>query len=48
MLSLNLPLQLNFIFCAIPGLIAIFAIAMVKRRSAHSNEMESQPIDAHS
>ncbi|NHN69053.1 aromatic acid/H+ symport family MFS transporter [Pseudomonas fluorescens] len=48
MLSLNLPLQLNFICCAIPGLIAIFAIAMVKRRAAHSNEMASKPIDAHS
>lgn len=48
MLSLNLPLQLNFIFCAIPGLIAIFAIAMVKRRAQHSNASLSQPIDAHS
>lgn len=48
MLSLNLPLQLNFIFCSIPGVIAIIAIAMVKRRSAHLNEMAPQPIDAHS
>ncbi|CAI1496046.1 4-hydroxybenzoate transporter PcaK [Serratia quinivorans] len=32
MLSLNLSFQLNFIFCSLPALIAIFAVAMVKRR----------------
>ena len=30
MLSINLPLQINFILCAVPGLVAIFAIAMIK------------------
>ncbi|MFI7839375.1 MFS transporter [Pseudomonas asiatica] len=32
MLSMNLPLQLNFILCAVPGVIAIFAIAMIRQR----------------
>ncbi|WP_412460044.1 MFS transporter [Pseudomonas sp. SC11] len=30
MLSLNLPLQLNFLLCALPGLAAIVAIAMIR------------------
>lgn len=48
MLSLNLPLQLNFICCAVPGLIAIFAIAMVKQRTLQANESAPRTVDAHS
>ncbi|WP_054059716.1 MFS transporter [Pseudomonas asplenii] len=33
MLSMNLPLQLNFILCAVPGVIAVFAIAMIRKRT---------------
>ncbi|WLH81752.1 aromatic acid/H+ symport family MFS transporter [Pseudomonas sp. FP2335] len=46
MLSMNLPLQLNFICCAIPGLIAIIAIAMVRSRARRLNQTATQP--AHS
>lgn len=48
MLSLNLPLQLNFICCAVPGLIAIFAIAMVKQSTLLANESAPRTADAHS
>ncbi|WP_060482076.1 aromatic acid/H+ symport family MFS transporter [Pseudomonas sp. NBRC 111119] len=34
MMSMNLPLQLNFILCAAPGAVAIFAIAMIRKRRA--------------
>jgi AAHS family benzoate transporter-like MFS transporter len=42
MLSINLPLQLNFILCAVPGLVAIFAIAMIKRRAVASVGLNAQ------
>ncbi len=47
MLSINLPLQLNFILCAVPGLVAIFAIAMIKRRDVASVGLNAQPADTH-
>ncbi|MFJ3372205.1 MFS transporter [Pseudomonas sp. NPDC086251] len=34
MLSLNLSLQLNFILCAVPGMIALLAVAAVTQRRA--------------
>ena len=34
MLSLNLSLQLNFILCAVPGMIALLAVAAVTQRGA--------------
>lgn len=48
MLSMNLPLHLNFICFAIPGLIAIFAVSMVKLRTAHPKVMASSAVDTHS
>lgn len=48
MLSMNLPLQLNFICCAVPGVIAIFAIAMIRQRriavpAATPSAVEARP-----
>lgn len=48
MLSMNLPLQLNFILCAVPGLVAIFAIAMIRKRAVSPAELNVQTADAHS
>ncbi|QNH01729.1 MFS transporter [Pseudomonas sediminis] len=48
MLSMNLPLQLNFILCAVPGLVAIFAIAMIRKRAVSPAELNVQTANAHS
>lgn len=48
MLSMNLPLQLNFILCAVPGLVAIFAIAMIRKRAVSPAELNVRTADAHS
>lgn len=48
MLSMNLPLQLNFILCSIPGVVAIFAIAMIRKRAVISTESGAQATQAHS
>ncbi|WEL55560.1 aromatic acid/H+ symport family MFS transporter [Pseudomonas kermanshahensis] len=48
MLSMNLPLQLNFILCAVPGVIAVLAIAMIRQRrvavpTATTPALDAQP-----
>lgn len=46
MLSMNLPLQLNFILCAVPGVIAIFAIAMIRQRRIAAPAATPSPAQA--
>jgi AAHS family benzoate transporter-like MFS transporter len=48
MLSLSLPLQLNFILCAVPGVIAILAIALVRKRPSVPAGLTAKIADAHS
>ncbi|AIR88849.1 MFS transporter [Pseudomonas cremoricolorata] len=48
MMSMNLPLQLNFILCAVPGVVAVFAIAMIRKRpvaspGAHGQALHARP-----
>ncbi|WP_054905746.1 aromatic acid/H+ symport family MFS transporter [Pseudomonas sp. NBRC 111144] len=48
MLSLNLPTQLNFLLCAAPGVIAIFAIVLIKNAAKERSDIRTCAIDAHS
>lgn len=48
MLSLNLPTQLNFLLCAAPGVIAIIAIALVKKAAKERSDIRASAIDAQS
>ncbi|NNJ16958.1 aromatic acid/H+ symport family MFS transporter [Pseudomonas putida CSV86] len=46
MLSLNLPLQLNFILCAVPGVVAILAIAMIRQRNVAGSAAPGRALEA--
>lgn len=48
MLSMNLPLQFNFILCAVPGVIAIFAIAMIRKGRSTVPATPGRALDARS
>jgi MFS transporter, AAHS family, benzoate transport protein len=42
LLSISLPIHLNFIAFAIPGLIAAIALAIVPEKQAHYNKVANE------